>query len=58
MKNPAAAIEIFLNNKKDIMLDRMEKALREISKMNIIQRALYASDLADKTLGIGKYWNK
>lgn len=57
---PKEAIETvnrFIGNAKDIMSNRMEFALRRISKLRWWER-WKASDIAMQCMGTGKYWNQ
>ncbi len=52
-----AVVGGFIGNAQRFMADRMERTLYRIAKMNWWQRLWYAGDLAEKTVGIGKYWD-
>lgn len=47
----------FLDNAKYEMLDRMERALRQIAKLRWWE-LWKCKRIAEQTLGIGRYWNQ
>ena len=56
VRNAIDNVNNFINNAKEIMSRRMEEALREIAKLEP-NESYKSKDIAEKALGIGKYWN-